>query len=397
MTLTEVDLSIDFCGLRLQTPFLLSSGPPTAKTEMIERAFSKGWSGAVTKAMGLKPRPNPHPRITAFSFEGKIIGLENIESIIYPLEDWLPKIKNLKKKYPDKILIANLIGELDASSWQEMTRKVQDAGFDMIELNLSCPLTEEQRTVGAIVGQDPRLTCEVVGWVKEVADIPIMVKLTPNVTDITSIAKAAEKGGADALSAINTVLGFTGIDLEKMEPKPSVNGISAFGGYSGPAIKPIALRCVAQVAKSTRLPISSIGGISTWKDAVEFLMVGASTLQLCTAVIFKGYKIIDHLRDGVSNYLADKGFTSVKDIVGHVLPKITGLEKLDFTRRVVPRLDRPKCIKCGLCRIASGNVTCEAIELDEEDLPTVNEEKCDGCGFCAQVCPVEALLLERRQ
>jgi len=395
--LTEVDLSIDFCGLEVQNPFLLSSGPPTSKTEMIERAFSKGWSGVVTKALGLKPRPNPHPRITALSFEGKMIGLENIESVIYPLGDWLPKIKSLKTKYPDRLLIANLIGELDASSWQQMTRKVQDAGFDMIELNLSCPLTEEQRTVGAIVGQDPRSTCDVVGWVKEVADIPIMVKLTPNVTDISLIAKAAEEGGADALSAINTVLGFTGIDLETMEPKPSVNGTSAFGGYSGPAIKPIALRCVAQVAKSTRLPISSIGGISTWMDAAEFLMVGASTLQLCTAVMFRGYRIIDHLKDGLANYLLGKGFTSVRDIVGYVLPKITGLEKLDFTHRVIPLLDRSKCTKCGLCRTASRNVTCEAIELDEERLPTISEEKCDGCGFCAQVCPAEALLLTRRQ
>jgi dihydropyrimidine dehydrogenase (NAD+) subunit PreA len=394
--LRKVDLSMEFCGLEFQNPFLLASSPATARGEMIERAFDVGWGGAVTKLMGMEPRPSPRPYIAAFSFGGKMIGAENIDSVVYPLEDWLPKIETLKKKYPDKILIANLTGNSDVSGWQETTQKVQDVGVDAIELNLSCPLTEEERTIGATVGQDPKLTFEVVKWVKEVANVPVMVKLTPNVTDITSIAKAAERGGADALSAINTVLGFVGIDLETMEPKPSVGGISSFGGYSGPAIKPIALRCVAQVAKCTKLPISGVGGIFTWEDAVEFFMVGASTVQLATAVMFKGCRIIDRLKNGVSDYLRDKGFDSIKDIIGRVLPKLTSIEKLDFTYRVIPWVDRSKCSKCGLCHLACRDAGYEAIELDEEKLPIVNREKCGSCGLCAQVCQAGAISLEPR-
>jgi dihydropyrimidine dehydrogenase (NAD+) subunit PreA len=224
-----------------------------------------------------------------------------------------------------------------------------------------------------------------------------MVKLTSNVTDVTMIARAAEEGGADALSAINTVLGFVGIDLERMEPRPSVGGMSAFGGYSGPAIKPIALRCVAQIAKSTKLPISGIGGISTWEDAVEFFMAGASTVQLCTAVMFKGYRIIDRLKDGVSDYLRDKGFDSIKDIVGRILPNLTGIEKLDFTYQVVPRVDSSRCTKCGLCYLSCRDAGYDAIELDEGRLPIVNGEKCGGCGLCSQVCPAGAISLEPRR
>ena len=392
----KVDLSINFCGLEFENPFLLSSGPPTVRPETIERAIEAGWAGAVTKALGSEPRPNPHPRIVASTYEGRVIGVENIESVIYPLKEWLPKIRKLKNKYPEKILIPNLMGGADPSSWQKMIKEAQEAGADMIELNLSCPLTEEVRVVGATVGQDPKSIYEATKCAKEVANVPIMVKLTPNVTDITLIAKAAERGGADALSAINTVLAFVGIDLETMEPKPSVNGLSSFGGLSGPAIKPVSLRSVAQVAKSTKLPISGIGGISTWEDAVEFFMVGASTVQLCFAVMFKGYKLINSLKDGVSAYLLKKGFSSVKDVVGYVLPKIKSLEKLDFSYWIIPELDESKCTKCGLCYLACTDAGFGAIKL-RKGLPTIDEKKCDACGLCTQVCRFKALVLKPRK
>jgi dihydropyrimidine dehydrogenase (NAD+) subunit PreA len=360
---------------------------------MIARAFEAGWSGAITKVLGLKQRQNPRPRLAAHFFSGKAVGLENIESVIYPIESWLPKIRELKRKYPDKILGINLMAEADITTWQEMARQVQDCA-DLLELNLSCPLTEKGGAIGATIGQDPHLTYEIVRGVKEVADIPVMVKLTPNVTDIVSVAKAAEKGGADAISAINTVACLVGIDLEKMEPMPSVNGASAFGGYSGPAIKPIALGCIARLAKNTKLPISGIGGITTWYDAVEFLMVGASTLQLCTAVMFKGYKIIDHLRSGLSNYLISKGFESVKDIIGYILPKIKDIGELDFSYRAVSLIDRSKCTRCGLCYVACRDGGYDAIKLDEKKSPVVDEKKCDGCFLCAQVCPAGAVKLK---
>lgn len=386
-------MSIEFCGLEFQNPFLLASCPTTARGEMIERAFDLGWAGAVTKALGSKPRANPQPRIDGISFRGKKIGIENIETVIYPLEDWLSKVGRLKGNYPDKILIANLMEETDVHDWQKSAGLLQDAGFDMIEVNLSCPLTEEERTVGTSLGQDPQLIREITEGVKEVTDIPVMIKLSPNVTDLGMIAKAAERGGADALTLINTVSGFIGVDLETMEPKPSINGMSAFGGYSGPAIKPIALRCVAQAAKETKLPISGVGGISTWEDAMEFFMTGASTVQLCTAVMFPPYySIIDHLMNGVSDYLANRGFNSIKDIVGCILPKLTSVEKLDFTYRVIPQVDESKCIKCRLCYLACRDAGYNAIELDEENIPTIDSEKCDGCGLCVQVCPVEGAI-----
>ncbi len=389
----KIDLSVKFCELEFENPFILSSGPPTGSTEKIERAFEAGWAGAVTKVLGSKPRSNPHPRIAGLRYGGKLIAIENIESVIYPLEEWLPKIAELKKKYPEKILISNLMGGADPEIWQRMIIDVQEAGADMIELNLSCPLTDEAWVVGATLGQNPDLTREATRLAKEVATVPIMVKLTPNVTDITLTAKAAERGGADAVSAINTVQGFIGIDLETMEPLPSVSGMSSFGGISGPSIKPIALRCVAQIAKSTKLPISGIGGISKWEDAVEFFMVGASTVQLCTAVMLRGKEIIDELKEGVSSYLYKKGFGSVKEIVGYVLPKLKSLEKLDYSYRAMPVLDASRCVRCELCRIVCLDAGFAAIRI-EGGLPKIDEDKCDTCGLCVQVCPHRALTLK---
>jgi dihydropyrimidine dehydrogenase (NAD+) subunit PreA len=392
-----IDLSVEFCGLEFENPFILASGPATSRKETIERAFDVGWGGAVTKITGLKIRPSPHPYIAAFVHDGKRIGIGNIDSIIYDLEKSISLVKGLKKRYPDKKLIANITGNSDTSSWQKAAKEMQDAGVDMLELNLSCPLTEEKRAVGATVGQDPQLTREVVKWVKEAVDIPIMVKLTANVTDITSIAKAAEEGGADALSAINTISGFLGIDLEKMEPKLSVRGMSSFCGYSGPAIKPIALRCVAQLAKSTRLPISGIGGISTWEDAVEFFMVGASTVQLCSAVMFRGLHIINQLKEGVSDFLKRKGFDSVKEIIGFALSKITSIEKLDFAYEVIPEIDKSKCIKCNSCYLSCRDAGFEAIEFNQWKFPIVDKERCGSCGLCSQVCPLGAISLIPRR
>jgi len=386
----DVDLSVDFCGMKFENPFMLSSAPPTANCEMIRRAFDAGWGGVVSKTIGLEPTSNVRPRFAKLRFEEKgMIGFENIELITdRPLEDWLPELERTKKDYPDKILIASIMAEMTADKWQKLAKKVQETGVDAIELNVSCPHGMPERGMGAAIGQDPELTGMAVKWVKEVADIPVIAKLTPNVTDIALIVKAAEKNGADALSGINTVYGFMGINLEKMEPKPSVGGMSAFGGCCGPVVKPIALRCVAQMAKSTKLPISGIGGISTWRDAVEFMMVGASTVQLCTAVMFRGYRIVGGLKSGLANYLAEKGFGSVKEIVGYILPKLTAVEKLDFTHRVVYEVDKDKCIKCGLCYVACRDGGYEAITLDDEGLATIDEEKCDGCSLCYHVCPV---------
>lgn len=386
----KVDLSIELCGLKLENPFTLSSGPPTANCAMIRRAFDIGWAGAVTKTLVFEPSLVPKPTFARLQFEEKkMIGFKNFELFTErPLEDWLPEIEQTKRDYPDKIIIASITAESDAVKWQELARKVQEAGVDAIELNISCPNTMPGERMGATLGSDPKATGLVVKWVKEVVDVPVIAKMTPNVTDIAEIVEAAERNGADLLSGINTVQGFIGVDLETMEPKPSINGLSAFGGYSGPAVKPIALRCVAQMANATKLPIFGIGGISTWRDAVEFLMVGASALQLCTAVMFGGYRIFQGLKDGLTNYLSEKGFDSVKDIVGHILPKLTQVERLSTTPKINYEIDKDTCIRCDRCYLACRDGGYDAITLDEEGLPTIDEEKCEVCSLCQNVCPV---------
>jgi len=385
----KVDISVDFCGLHFENPFILSSAPPTANAEMIRRAFDAGWAGAVTKTLALKPTQNVRPRFSSFCSEsGTPIGFENIEQITdHKLEEWLPKLRKIKKKYPNKILIASLMAPANPQEWQKLAQRVQSTRPDMFELNLSCPHMAEMGR-GSYIGQDPQLTSDVVKWVTEVAEVPVMAKLTPNVTDIAYIGFMAKKSGADALSAINTVRALMGVDLDTMEPKPSINGFSAFGGLSGSCVKPIALRCVAQIAKGTGLPVSGIGGITDWRDAVEFLMCGATTLQLATAVMYNGYEIINDMTTGLSNYLYEKSISSVKEITGKVLPKIGDLANLDFGYKVVYEVDKTKCIKCGLCYRACRDGAYDAIKADEERLPTIDEEKCDGCSLCKHVCPV---------
>lgn len=393
------DLSVDFCGLRIENPFMLSSAPPTATGDMIRRAFKWGWGGAVTKTVGLEATPNVRPRFAAMmSEERRVYGFENIELITdRPLEYWIPQIKKIKKEFPNKVLFVSIMGN-NLSDWQKIAQIVQSAGADGLELNVSCPMMigASKKGWGAAVGQNPEATAEVIKCVKDVTAIPVMVKMTPNVTNLPDIVKAAEKAGTDAISGINTVSGFMGVDIDNLEPMPSVNGRGAFGGLCGKAIKPIALRCIIQIAKSTNLPISGIGGISIWKDAVEFLLLGSTTLQICTSVMFDGYRIIEDLKSGLSNYMEDKRFDSLKEIIGLILPKIGVHEELDFTYNVIPEISKEKCIKCDLCYLVCRDGGYQAIELNEERFPIVNAEKCDGCSLCYYRCPVPCCITMKK-
>lgn len=387
----DVDLSVEFCKLEFENPFMLSSAPPTATGDMIRRAFKAGWGGVVMKTMGVNPTPNVRPRFATLDADNKrLVGFKNIELCTdRPLEYWLKEIEKIKKEFPEKILFVSIFGG-DMKEWQTAACEVQNAGADGLELNVSCPMTigASEGGWGAAVGQSSELTSIVTKWVKEIAEIPVMVKMTPNVTDIAVIAQAAEKAGADALSGINTVSAFMGMNLDTLEPKPSVYGKGAFGGYSGPAVKPIALRCVIQMAKTTKLPISGIGGISDWRDATEFLMGGASTVQLCTAVMYNGVRIINDLKSGLSKYIEKKGFYSVKKIVGLALPKIILHGELDRTYRVVSEIDKEKCVRCGLCYLVCRDAGYQAIEMDKDRSPSVDLDKCDGCSLCFHRCPV---------
>ena len=390
---TKPDLSIKFCGCELQSPFMLSSAPPTCTGEMIMSAFEQGWAGAVTKT--IKPDKTAvydlDNRFGIMGIEDKqMIVFENIEEVTKrPLGTWLKEIKEVKRRFPDKVLIGSIMAEPREEEWEELTRAVCEAGVDMIELNLGCPHGMPERGMGAFCGQRPELISKLTKASKKTSSVPVMVKLTPNVTDIALMARTAEESGADAISAINTVLGLIGVNVDTFEPLPTVEGKSTFGGLSGPGMKPIGMRCVAQIAAATNIPVSGIGGISTWKDAVEYMLVGAQTVQVCTAVMWRGYRLIGDFVDGFSRYLGDKGFSSAQEIVGLTLPKLTAWSKLNKDYNVVANINKDVCIKCGLCHLVCKEAGYQAINFKQGEPAVVDEEKCDACSLCHLVCPVQ--------
>jgi dihydropyrimidine dehydrogenase (NAD+) subunit PreA len=419
------DLSIDFCGVRAPNPFWLASGPPTNSEYQVRRAFDAGWGGAVWKTIGHEPIVNVTSRYGGVDYDGrKLMGLNNIELITdRTLDVNLKEIARVKKAHPRQALFVSLMVESTREAWHDITKRTQDAGADGIELNFGCPHGMSERGQGSAVGQVPEYTCLITGWVKEVATIPVMVKLTPNVGDITAIGRAAVEGGADALSLINTLNSIMGVDLDTFAPKPAVRGLGSHGGYCGPAIKPIALHLVSALAgdPGVRVPISGIGGIQAWQDAVEFLLLGAGSVQVCTAVMHYGFRLVEQLSSGLEDWMLEKGLQRVGDFLGRSVPRIKTWGELDLNYKIVAQIDQHKCIHCGLCYIACEDGAHQSIHWDRvpvdefvrangesanlvrsggvEVLPgagggtinvyTIKEDVCVGCNLCSLVCPVE--------
>ncbi len=426
--LTMPDLSIEFCGVKAPNPFWLASAPPTNSEYQVRRAFDAGWGGAVWKTIAGEPIVNVSSRYGAIDYDGrKVMGLNNIELITdRSLEVNLQEIARVKKAHPDRALFVSLMVESDRDAWHEITKKTQDTGADGIELNFGCPHGMSERGMGAAVGQVPDYTCMITEWVKEVATIPVMVKLTPNVSDAAAIGRAAVRGGADAVSLINTINSIMGIDLETLAPKPAVRGQGSHGGYCGPAVKPIALNMVAAVAAdpAIKVPISGIGGIQAWQDAVEFLLLGASSVQVCTAVMHYGFRIVEQLQSGLEGWMREKGYRSVRDFTGLSVPRIKSWGELDLNYKIVAHIDQEKCIHCGLCYIACEDGCHQSIRWDRttpamflanrpfhdgtissgghEVLPgaganvinlfTIEQNTCVGCNMCSLVCPVDGCI-----
>ncbi len=423
-----IDLSIDFCGVKAPNPFWLASGPPTNSEYQVRRAFEAGWGGVVWKTLAAEPIVNVSSRYGAIDYDGrKVMGLNNIELITdRPLDVNLKEITRVKKAYPDRALFVSLMVDSKRESWHEITKQTQDAGADGIELNFGCPHGMSERGMGSAVGQVPDYACMITGWVKEVARIPVIVKLTPNVSDVAAIGRAAVRGGADALSLINTINSIMGVDLDTLAPKPAVGGAGSHGGYCGPAVKPIALNMVAAVASdpAINVPISGIGGIQAWQDAVEFLLLGSSSLQVCTAVMHYGFRIVEQLETGLASWMREKGYRSIKEIVGLSLPRIKTWGELDLNYKVVARIDQDKCIHCGLCYIACEDGCHQSIRWDKTstaeylsthgrrddvtrsaghdivagaggdvvNLFTIKEDTCVGCNMCSLICPVDGCI-----
>lgn len=387
------DLSVSFCGKKFKNPFILTSAPPTTTGEMVARAFEAGWAGAVLKTVSPEPAVNVKNRFASIDYEDKrAMAFENIElTTDRPFRVWLKEVRELKKNYPEHIVIGSVMSTADDKKfWQSAVKKFQEAKADMVELNMSCPHGMPDMGMGAAVGNNPDMVSQVTSWVKAVAQIPVIVKMTPNITDVRLPARAAAKAGAEALSAINTVLGFGGVNLDTLDPLPNINGKTAFGGISGPAVKPIALRIIAEMAKDKQIgvPLSGIGGISTWRDAAEFILVGATVLQIGTAVMHYGYRIIQDLCEGLSDWMDEHEFKTIESFRGLILDKITTLEHLDREWKVKSHIDLTTCTRCELCYLACQDAGYQAIRLKDDKTPDVDEEKCVGCSLCSNICPV---------
>ncbi|MEW9668693.1 NAD-dependent dihydropyrimidine dehydrogenase subunit PreA [Ammoniphilus sp. 3BR4] len=390
------DLRINIAGIQSPNPFWLASAPPTNTGYQVMRAFEAGWGGAVWKTLG-EPIVNVTSRFAALHFNGqRVAGFNNIELITdRPLDVNLKEMYETKKRFPKHTLIASLMVEPQREKWHEIVKRVEDVGVDGLELNFGCPHGMAERGMGSAVGQQPDLIRQQTEWVKEAAQTPVIVKLTPNITDIRFTARAAAQGGADAISMINTINSLMGVDLDTWNTIPHVDGKGAHGGYCGPAVKPISLNMVAECARDplVGIPISGIGGISTWKDAVEYLLVGASGVQVCTAAMHHGFRIVEDMIDGLNNYLDAMGIESVMDIVGKTVERYEDWGDLNLNYKIVARINHDLCINCNKCHIACEDTSHQCIErvpnANGKERLVVREEDCVGCNLCSIVCPVE--------
>jgi dihydropyrimidine dehydrogenase (NAD+) subunit PreA len=390
------NLHSNYLGIQSPNPFWLASAPPTDKKINVLRAFEAGWGGVVWKTLGSQVK-NTSSRYSAVNYGGKrVMGLNNIELISdRPLSINLKEIREVLKEFPDRAMVVSLMADNSREAWRDMIKQVEDTGAHGLELNFGCPHGMTERGMGASVGQDPAIAKMVVEWVMEYATIPVITKLTPNVHSVVPTATACVQAGTHGLSLINTIQSITGVDLDTFEVRPNVGGQSAYGGYCGPAVKPIALKMLHSLSKNPKfsnIPLSGIGGITTWQDAAEFMLLGASNLQVCTSVMKYGFRIIEDLTSGLSHWMDEKGFKNTNDFIGLSVKKVTEWEKLDLNFHIIADIDQSKCIHCGLCHITCEDASHQAIDLlrgHPYNTYTVKDADCVGCNLCQLVCPVE--------
>lgn len=390
------NLQSSFLGIKSPNPFWLASAPPTDKKINVMRAYEAGWGGVVWKTLGSQVK-NVSSRYSSVAYNGqKVMGFNNIELISdRPLEINLKEIKEVIREFPDRATVVSLMADNNRDAWHEMVKKTIDTGAHGIELNFGCPHGMVERGMGASVGQDPEIAKMVVEWVMEVATIPVITKLTPNVHSVVPAAQAVIAGGTNGLSLINTIQSVTGINLDTLVPNPNVGGKSVFGGYCGPAVKPIALKMLttlSQDAITKKVPISGIGGVSTWKDAAEFMLLGASNVQVCTAAMHHGFSIVRDMCDGLNNWMDEKGYKTIDDFVGLSVPKITKWEELDINFHITAKINQDACIRCGKCYIACEDTSHQSIHIEKGNpynTYTIKQDECVGCNLCQIVCPVQ--------
>ena len=393
--MVKKDLSVDFLGVHFENPFCLSSSPVGNCFEMCKKAYDTGWAGVVFKTIGPGDFliDEVSPRFDAVTKEATpFVGFKNMEQIAeHPLEQNLEDLRKLKQAYPDKVLIASIMGPTE-KDWEELARLVTEAGADMIEMNLSCPQMTSH-AMGSDVGTNAELCKSFCAAVKRGSKLPMMAKMTPNITDMVPVAKACLEGGADGIAAINTIKSICNVDLDRKIGMPIINGKSSISGYSGKAVKPVALRFVQQLRDGIPgVPISGIGGIETWEDAAEFLLLGSTTLQVTTSIMQYGYRIVEDMKNGLMHYMEEQGVDHLQDLVGAANANMIPAENLDRDYVVYPAFDTDKCIGCGRCYISCYDGAHQAISWDEENRkPSCDHDKCVGCHLCVLVCPVHAI------
>jgi dihydropyrimidine dehydrogenase (NAD+) subunit PreA len=321
-----------------------------------------------------------------------MVNIELITDI--PLDSWKAELDLIRDAHPTRPIIVSVMGGGKPEEWQEAIHRLEPHGVTAYELNVSCPNISEKK--GAQLGQDPESLAQVIGWTKAATDLPILVKLTPNVTDIVALARVAEEAGADAITSTNTLSGLAGINLESFSPLPSVSDLGIYGGYSGPGLKPVSLRATASIARELRIPVIGCGGIESWQDAAEYIAVGATAVQVCTAVMWRGYELVGRLVRGLEQYLQKGGYASPKEIQGRAQRHIVQFPDLDLSYKLVAAIDLEKCNGCGLCVTACASGGYQAIGLLENQA-VVDELRCDGCGLCVGICPTSAIEMVPRQ
>ncbi|MBO9446143.1 NAD-dependent dihydropyrimidine dehydrogenase subunit PreA [Ruegeria sp. R14_0] len=394
------DLKTNFLGIESPNPYWLASAPPTDKEYNVRRAFEAGWGGVVWKTLGSEGPPVVNvngPRYGAiYGADRRLLGLNNIELITdRPLEVNLEEMARVKADYPDRALIASIMVPCEEAAWKAILPRVAETGADGIELNFGCPHGMSERGMGSAVGQVPEYIEMVTRWCKQYYDRPVIVKLTPNITDIRKPAEAAKNGGADAVSLINTINSITSVNLDTFSPEPSIDGKGSHGGYCGPAVKPIALSMVSEISRAQAthgLPISGIGGVTTWRDAAEFMALGCGNVQVCTAAMTYGFKIIDELTAGLSKWMDEKGYKNVSEIVGLAVPNVTDWQYLNLNYVAKAKIDQDQCIKCGRCYAACEDTSHQAISMSDDRVFEVMDDECVACNLCVDVCPVDGCI-----
>ncbi len=389
------DLSIEFCGVKCENPFFLSSSPVGSNYDMCAKALEAGWGGIVYKTIGVFIADECSPRFDNNRKETTpFLGFKNMEQISdKPLEKNLEMMAKLKKNYPNKVLIASIMGE-NVEEWKKLSKLVTEAGADIIECNFSCP----QMTctaMGSDVGQNPELVKKYSEAVSSVTHLPVMAKMTPNIGNMEIPAIAAVEGGATSISAINTIKAITRVNFDHFTAMPVVNGKSSISGYSGKAVKPIALRFIAQLAQHpdlANIPLSGMGGIETWEDAAEFIMLGARNLQVTTSIMQYGYRIVEDMISGLSYFMEEKGFESLDEMVGIALKNIIPAEELDRGFLIIPNIDEEKCVGCGRCYISCYDGAHQAIDWNGDTRRPEINDNCVGCHLCLNICPVEGCI-----